>query len=93
MKSSDDSRDPRGSGSQYSTSAEEFVSLKWVDTWVILSCLENADCQDSDTLEILEKLVSTDTSKELISSITGANFLDRLFFKDNRQDTNPIKVE
>lgn len=93
MKSTEDSRDPRGSGGQYSTSAEEFVPLKWVDSWVILSCLENADCQDSETLEISEKLVSIDTPKEFVSSITGANFLDRLFFKDNRQNTNPIKVE
>jgi len=93
MKSTEDSRDPRGSGGQYSTSAEEFVPLKWVDTWVILSCLENIDYQDSETLEISEKLVSTDTSMEFVSSITGAKFLDRLFFKDNRQDTNPIKME
>jgi hypothetical protein len=93
MKSTEDSRDPRSSGGQYSTSAEEFVPLEWVDTWVILSCLENTDCQDSETLEISEKLVSTDTSKEFQSSITGANFLGHLFFKDNRRDTNPIKME
>jgi hypothetical protein len=49
--------------------------------------------QDPETLAISDQLISEDTSKEFVSSMTSTEFLHRLLFKDDLEDTYSVKVE
>jgi hypothetical protein len=93
VKSSDDLRDPRTSGGQQATTYEEFIPLQWVDTMVFMPLRTLLTEQDPETLEISDRLLSRDTSKELVSSVSAADFLARVSFKDCVEDTPVSKTE
>jgi len=45
-------------------------------------------------VDITNRLVSTEMSREFVSSVSGEEFISQLFSnKDGKDDTHPVKME
>jgi hypothetical protein len=49
--------------------------------------------QSPETAVVLNRLICSDTAKELVSSVSTTGFLKQMSFNDDQEDTQDVKME